>query len=215
MRPCARLLAKKTLSSHLWLERQSRDLYVKEREKQGYVARSAFKLQEMDERRHFLRPGVSVLDLGAAPGGWTQVALRRGCSPVVSCDLLPHSIEQNDPFFGSLRWVKGDFTTPEVQARLLELLGGQCDVMLCDAAPSYAGQASTDHLRLMGLAHKALQLSDTLLKPTDGTLVVKVSRGGEEARLRDELKKKFAKVEFIKPDASRKDSSEMYLLSKR
>ena len=205
----------KSGSSQMWLQRQARDVFVKERDKQGYVARAAFKLLDMDAKRRFLKPRAAVLDLGAAPGGWTQVALRKGCGPVVSCDLLEHSLPPGDPCLPQLQWIKGDFTSAEVQARMAARLGGQCDVLLCDAAPDYAGQASLDHIRLIALARTAFDLSDTLLKARGGTLVVKVSRGGDEIKLREAMRRKFVSAEFVKPEASRKESTEIYLLAQR
>ncbi len=215
---CA-LTKSKKLSSHLWLERQGKDLYVREREKEGYVARSAFKLVELNAKKRFLKKGSLVLDLGAAPGGWTQVALRAGCK-VVSNDLLEHSIPTNDVSFGSIRWVKGDFTAVETQQSIIAAFGTPeggkvCDVVLCDAAPSYSGSGSLDHLRLVVLAEKAFEMSNLVLKDKGGTLVMKVSRGGDEMKLKEKVKLKFKTVDFIKPDASRKESSEIYMVATR
>jgi 23S rRNA (uridine2552-2'-O)-methyltransferase len=216
----SRFLFKKSkkLSSHLWLERQGKDLFVQEREKQGFVARSSFKLIDINAKKRFLKTGACVLDLGAAPGGWTQVALREGCK-VVSNDLLDHSIPRNDVSFPLIKWIKGDFTLAETQQRILAAFersgnvviifvltklrlfgtGKICDVVLCDAAPSYSGSGSLDHLRLIMLAEKALAISDVVLKEIGATLVMKISRGGEEMKLKDAVKRKFKTVEFIKP----------------
>ena len=216
MRACASLCMTRNSrsgSSQQWLQRQARDVFVKERAVHGFVSRAAFKLEQLDSRRRLIRPGCAVLDLGAAPGGWTQVALRRGAGNVVSCDLLPHSIPANDPHASSVRWLRGDFTRPEVQDEISRLLGGRADVVLCDAAPDYGG-GSLDHIRLVALAKTAAELAEKFLG-THGALALKVSRGGEEVKLRDALKKRFAKVEFVKPEASRQESSEIYLLAFR
>jgi 23S rRNA (uridine2552-2'-O)-methyltransferase len=123
MKACLRCWTRsKKLSSHLWLERQAKDVYVEERERQGYVSRSAFKLVELNAKRRFLKQGAVVLDLGAAPGGWTQVALRLGCK-VVSNDLLDHSIPHNDVSLASVKWIKGDFTSSDTQKLISAALG--------------------------------------------------------------------------------------------
>lgn len=198
------------LSSQLWLKRQARDPFVRQRDEQGFASRAAFKLAALDAKYGLLKargggaPKV-VLDLGAAPGGWTQVALRAGAL-VTSVDLLPHSI--TGPEAARVRWIQGDFDDAAVQAQVAALT---YDVVLSDMAPSYSGH--DDHVRLIGLAECAFRFAQSHLKP-GGALLCKISRGGEENSFRDLLKTAFASVAFVKPPASRQDSSEMFILAR-
>jgi 23S rRNA (uridine2552-2'-O)-methyltransferase len=197
-----------TTSSKNWLERQLNDPYVAAAKEMGYRSRAAFKLLEMDEKLHFLKPGQRIIDLGAAPGGWSQVALekigRKG--KLVGIDLLPiEPIEGAD-------LIQLDFMAEEAPERLRELLGGKADVVLSDMAPSTTGHAATDHLRIMVLAEAAALFAIEVLAP-GGVFVCKLFQGGAEKQLLDMLNKKFSKVRHAKPPASRSDSSESYVVA--
>ena len=211
MRVSIRVLQKQSASSKQWLNRQSKDQFVRKRREESFISRSAFKLSELSLSQCFIHAKSTVLDLGAAPGGWTQVALRAGARKVVSVDLLPPSLPPN---ILGVDWIIGDFTTPEVIRQIKEKQE-RYSVVLCDAAPSYSGQKSLDHMRLITLAEVASDLASEMLALKGGTFMVKVSRGGEEIRFRDRLRKQYSKVEFIKPKASRQESTEIYLLCSR
>lgn len=201
-------MKRKSGSSISWLQRQARDPFVQARQEQGLVARSAFKLQQL----RAVRPGDTVLDLGAAPGGWSQIALAAGAAKVVAVDLLPHSLKDTD---SRLHWIQGDFTQSDISRQIHHL--GPFSVVLCDAAPSYSGQASLDHLRLIILAEAASEVAQAVFDRAHAkrcTMVVKVSRGGQEIQFRDKLKKLFNSVEFVKPEASRQASTEIYLVAR-
>ena len=211
MRVSIRVLQRQSASSKQWLNRQSKDQFVRKRREESFISRSAFKLSELSLSQRFIHAKSTVLDLGAAPGGWTQVALRAGARKVVSVDLLPPSLPSN---ILGVDWIIGDFTTPEVIRQIKEKQE-RYSVVLCDAAPSYSGQKSLDHMRLITLAEVASDLASEMLALKGGTFMVKVSRGGEEIRFRDRLRKQYSKVEFIKPKASRQESTEIYLLCSR
>jgi len=196
----------RSTASQKWLERQLNDPYVRAAKDQGLRSRAAFKLLELDDRFHLLRPGLHVLDLGAAPGGWTQVAVRRGVASVIAVDLLPV-----DPVPGATI-LEGDFTDPAVQARLGERLDGKADLVLSDMAPNTTGHAATDHLRIMALAELALDFALDMLAP-GGAFVAKVFQGGSERTMLDRMKRHFAQVRHAKPPASRKESSELYVVA--
>jgi len=189
-----------------WLSRQLNDPYVAAARQQGFRSRAAFKLLELDDRFKLIRRGCRVLDLGAAPGGWTQVALQRGAHTVVGVDLLAI-----DPVQGATL-VKGDFEDPDMPARLTALLGGPPDLVLSDMAPNTTGHAATDHIRIMGLAELALHFACTILPP-GGAFVAKVFQGGSERDMLLPLKQRFATVKHAKPPASRKESSELYVVA--
>jgi 23S rRNA (uridine2552-2'-O)-methyltransferase len=193
-------------ASQRWLKRQLNDPYVRAAKQQGWRSRAAFKLIELDDRFKLIRAGARVLDLGAAPGGWSQVAVRRGAARVVGIDLLPV-----DPVAGAV-FVQGDFNDPAIPERLGSLLGGQADLVLSDMAPNTTGHAATDHLRIMALAELALDFAAQVLAP-GGAFVAKVLQGGSEKRLLDTLKRRFAAVRHAKPPASRKESSELYVVA--
>jgi 23S rRNA (uridine2552-2'-O)-methyltransferase len=194
--------------SQRWLERQLNDPYVRAAKAAGYRSRAAFKLVELDEKFRLLKPGGRVVDLGAAPGGWTQVAVRkvgeRGC--VVGLDLLPM-----DTVPGAII-LQGDFQDEAAEARVEEALGGQADLVLSDMAPNTTGHAATDHLRIMALAELALDFALRVLAP-GGAFVAKVFQGGSEKTFLDTLKGRFATVRHAKPPASRKDSAELYVVA--
>jgi 23S rRNA (uridine2552-2'-O)-methyltransferase len=194
------------VASQRWLARQLNDPYVAGARQQGWRSRAAFKLLQLDERFHLVRRGARVLDLGAAPGGWTQVALERGASAVVGVDLLPI-----DPVRGAA-FVQGDFTEPEMPARLSAMLGGPADLVLSDMAPNTTGHAATDHLRIMALAELALHFALEALADGGG-FVAKVFQGGSERLMLEQMKRRFAMVRHAKPPASRKESSELYVVA--
>ena len=214
MRSSRLWLARKSGSSKRWLRRQETDPVRRQAVSEAYISRSAIKLLEIDQASRLLRPSHAVLDLGAAPGGWTQVALRKPVHRVVSVDLLDHSLPKTLP---GLHWIRGDFTDEAtvraIQDELAAVNRQYFDTVLCDAAPSYTGQQSLDHLRLIALAEEAASLAHRLVSPTKGAFLVKVSRGGEEIRFREAMRKLFGRAEFVKPKASRQESTEIYLLA--
>ena len=193
-------------ASARWLARQLNDPYVAAARKQGWRSRAAFKLLEMDDKFQLIRKGTRVLDLGAAPGGWTQVAVKRGAASVLALDLLPI-----DPIQGATI-LQGDFTDPELPAQLTAVLGGGADLVLSDMAPNTTGHAATDHIRIVALAEMALDFALHILSPGGG-FVAKVFQGGSEKQILDVLKRSFTSVRHAKPPASRKDSSELYVVA--
>ena len=197
---------KRSLASATWLKRQLNDPYVVAAKQQGWRSRAAFKLLELDDRFHFIGKGALVLDLGAAPGGWTQVAVNRGAGLVVGLDLLPV-----DPVPGAVLLL-GDFSDEAMPARLTGALGGKADVVLSDMAPNTTGHNFTDHLPIMGLAELAAAFAREVLAE-GGTFVAKVFQGGSEKGMLDLLKRDFASVRHAKPPASRKESSELYVVA--
>ena len=197
---------KRSTGQQAWLLRQLNDPYVAAAKAQGYRSRAAFKLIELDDRHHLIRRGMRVLDLGAAPGGWSQVAVQRGAGRVVGLDLLPI-----DPVPGA-RFLLGDFADAAMPARLAELLGGAPDLVLSDMAPNTTGHAATDHIRIIALAEMALQLAAETLAP-GGAFVAKVFQGGSERAMLAPMKRLFASVRHAKPPASRKGSSELYVVA--
>jgi 23S rRNA (uridine2552-2'-O)-methyltransferase len=201
---------KRSLSSKLWLERQLNDPYVARAKREGYRSRAAFKLIEIDEKARFLKKGARVVDLGAAPGGWSQIAAKRAGAPdhgkVVAIDIL-----DMDPVPGVM-FAKLDFLDPSAPDKLKEMLGGPADVVLSDMAANATGHARTDHLKIMALVELAAEFAREVLAP-GGAFLAKVLQGGTEASLLAALKRDFAKVQHIKPPASRADSAELYLLA--
>jgi 23S rRNA (uridine2552-2'-O)-methyltransferase len=196
----------RTTSQQAWLKRQLNDPYVVAARAQGFRSRAAFKLIELDDRYKLITKGARVVDLGAAPGGWTQVAIQRGARSVVGVDLLPI-----DEIAGATL-LQGDFHDPDMPARLAELLGGPADIVLSDMAPNTSGHAPTDHLRIMALAELALEFATQILAP-GGAFVTKLFQGGSERTMLTTLKQRFATVRHAKPPASRKDSSELYVVA--
>jgi 23S rRNA (uridine2552-2'-O)-methyltransferase len=193
-------------ASARWLARQLNDPYVVAARQQGWRSRAAFKLLELDDRFHLIKKGVRVLDLGAAPGGWTQVAVKRGAASVLAVDLLPI-----DPIHGATIML-GDFIDPDMPDRLVSALGGGVDLVLSDMAPNTTGHASTDHIRIVALAEMALDFAIQVLSP-GGAFVAKVFQGGSEKSILDVLKRNFASVRHAKPPSSRKESSELYVVA--
>jgi len=196
----------RTVSQQRWLQRQLNDPYVVEAKKRGYRSRAAFKLLQLDDQFRFLKNGAKVVDLGAAPGGWTQVSVERAKGgTVVGIDLTPV-----EPIAGATVLAK-DFYDEDAPDQLKELLGGPADVVLSDMAASATGDPQIDHMRIMGLAEAAHDFARQVLKQ-GGTFVAKVLRGGTERTLLEQLKRDFTKVRHVKPEASRADSAEMYVV---
>jgi 23S rRNA (uridine2552-2'-O)-methyltransferase len=193
-------------SSTEWLNRQLNDPYVAEAKRQGYRSRAAFKLQQLDERFRLLKRGGRVVDLGCAPGGWTQVAAAAGAR-VVGVDLSP-----TDPLPGATL-IQGDFRETEIEAAVVAALGGPADLVLSDMAAPATGHAPTDHLRVVALAEDAFAFAETVLRP-GGAFVAKMFQGGTEAGLLAVLKQAFAEVRHAKPAASRAESAETYVVAK-
>ncbi len=188
----------RSVASQRWLARQLNDPYVRAAQREGWRSRAAFKLIELDDRFRLIRPGARIVDLGAAPGGWTQVAVRRGAGAVVGVDLLAINA------IPGATLIEGDFQSPDMPARLAAALGGPADLLLSDMAPNTTGHGATDHLRIMGLAELALDFAARVLAP-GGSFVCKVFQGGSEQKMLDELKQAFAQVRHAKPPASRKE----------
>lgn len=201
-----RTARRRTTAQQRWLARQLNDPYVQAAHKQGWRSRAAFKLIELDDRFHLIKPGMRVVDLGAAPGGWTQVIVKRGAERVVGVDLLPV-----DPVAGA-EIIEGDFTDPTMAERLTSLLDGKADLVLSDMAPNTTGHGPTDHMRIIGLAQEALYFAFEILAEGGG-FVAKVFQGGSEKEMLDTLKQAFTQVRHAKPPASRKDSSELYVVA--
>ena len=193
-------------ASQLWLVRQLNDPYVQAAKAQGFRSRAAFKLIELDDRFKLIRKGARVVDLGAAPGGWSQVAVLRGAARVVGVDLL-----EMDPVPGA-QIIHGDFTDEAMPERLEKLLNGQADLVISDMAPNTTGHNATDHLRIMGLAEMAMEFAIQVLAPGGG-FIAKVFQGGSEREMLARLKMHFSTVRHAKPPASRKESSELYVVA--
>ena len=199
-------------SSTKWLQRQLNDPSVSEAHRLGYRGRAAFKIMQLDDQFHFFKAGKRVVDLGCAPGGWSQVAVKRVHSTpenplVVGMDLLPAQ-----PIEGA-KLVQMDFTTDEAPAKLQELLNGhKADIVMSDMAANTTGMHSIDHLRIMGLLEMAYDFACQILNP-NGVFIAKIFQGGTENQFLAEMKKRFAVVKHAKPDASRKDSSEVYVVA--
>ena len=204
---------KRSLSSKLWLERQLNDPYVARAKREGYRSRAAYKLLEIDAKYKLLKPGMAVVDLGAAPGGWSQIAARRvgsdqdnGKGKVVAIDLLEM------PALAGVEFAQLDFMAHDAPERLRAMLGGRADIVMSDMAANTTGHRKTDQLRIMGLVESAAHFACEVLKP-GGVFLAKVFQSGAEASLVALLKRDFASVRHVKPQASRADSSERYLLA--
>jgi len=201
----------RTLSSKLWLERQLNDPYVARAKREGFRSRAVYKLAEIDDKFHFLKPGAKVVDLGAAPGGWSQLAAKRvgagqGKGRVAAIDLLAMEAIPGVDF------LQLDFLDEKAPQALRELLGGQADVVLSDMAANTTGHRQTDHLKIMALVEVAAEFAGEVLRP-GGAFVAKVLQGGTEASLLANLKRSFTGVKHVKPAASRADSAELYLVA--
>lgn len=195
-------------SSNQWLLRQLNDPYVAEAQRQGYRSRAAFKLIQLDEKFKFLGKGKTIVDLGCAPGGWTQIAVQRnkGSGQVVGLDILP-----TEPIVGATL-IQQDFTTEDAADKLKALLNGKADIVMSDMAANTTGHQQTDHLRTIALVELAYDFAKDVLND-GGIFIAKVFKGGAEADFLAEIKKNFARVVHFKPDASRKTSPEEYLVA--
>lgn len=199
------------VASTRWLERQLNDPYVARAKREGYRSRAAYKLLELDEKFHLLRPGMKVIDLGAAPGGWSQIAARKvgavdGRGRVVAIDIL-----EMDPIPG-VDFTQIDFMDDRAPDLLRDKLGGPADLVMSDMAPNTTGHKKTDHLRIMGLVEAAAQFAGEVLAP-GGAFVTKVFQGGTETALLADLKRAFREVRHVKPPSSRADSAELFLVA--
>ena len=202
---------KRSLSSTLWLERQLNDPFVAQAKREGYRSRAAYKLAEIAERHRLFRPGQRIVDLGAAPGGWSQIAAAEtkaaeGRGRVIAIDRLDMA-----PIEG-VEFMTLDFHDPAAPARIRQRLGGSADGVLSDMAANTTGHRKTDHLRIIGLVELAAEFASEVLAP-GGFLLVKVLQGGAEGELLARLKREFGSVRHVKPKASRADSAELYLLA--
>ena len=195
----------RTQSSRAWLQRQLNDPYVAAAKSKGYRSRAAFKLVELNEKFRFLKKGARVLDLGAAPGGWSQVAVQAGAT-VVAADVLEMEQIPGVTFF------RADLTEEQVPAMLKDALQGPADIVLTDMAAPTTGHRATDHIRTIALVEIALEVAEDVLKP-GGTFVGKVFQGGSSNELLARLKKTFREVRHVKPPASRQESVELYVVA--
>ncbi|MCA6111930.1 RlmE family RNA methyltransferase [Bradyrhizobium cenepequi] len=202
---------KRKLSSKLWLERQLNDPYVAKAKAQGYRSRAAFKLVEIDDKYRLLKPGMTVVDLGAAPGGWSQVAAKRvgaaeGKGRVIAIDLL----EMGE--IPGVTFAQLDFLDNDAPEKLIAMMGGRADIVMSDMAGNTTGHRKTDQLRIVGLVETAAAFACDVLSP-GGTFLAKAFQSGADAELLAQLKRDFATVRHVKPAASRQDSSERYVLA--
>lgn len=202
---------KRKLSSKLWLERQLNDPYVAQAKRDGFRSRAAYKLQEMDDKNRFLKQGQVVVDLGAAPGGWSQIAAKRvgsleGKGKVVAIDLLEM------PEIPGVDFAQMDFLDEKAPARLRAMIGGGADIVMSDMAANTTGHRKTDQLRIVGLVESAAEFAAEVLNP-GGTFLAKVFQSGADADLLAQLKRDYSSVKHVKPAASRQDSSERYVLA--
>jgi 23S rRNA (uridine2552-2'-O)-methyltransferase len=202
---------KRKLSSKLWLERQLNDPYVMQAKRDGFRSRAAYKLREIDDKQRFLKSGQVVVDLGAAPGGWSQIAAKRvgsveGRGKVVAIDLLEM------PELPGVMFAQMDFLDDRAPEKLRAMIGGGADVVMSDMAANTTGHRKTDQLRIIGLVESAAAFACEILNP-GGTFLAKVFQSGAEADLVAQLKRDFTTVKHVKPAASRQDSSERYVLA--
>jgi 23S rRNA (uridine2552-2'-O)-methyltransferase len=195
----------RTQSSRAWLQRQLNDPYVAAARSKGFRSRAAFKLVELDQKFHFLKKGAKVLDLGAAPGGWSQVAAKAGAT-VVAADVLVMEEIPGVTFF------QADLTDADVPVLLKQALDGPADIVMSDMAAPTTGHRATDHIRTIALVEIALEVAEDVLKP-GGTFVGKVFQGGSSNELLTRLKKSFREVKHVKPPASRAESVELYVVA--
>ena len=206
------LKSHKKPSSARWLKRQLNDPYVEKAHAAGYRGRAAFKIIELDSQFHLFKKNALVVDLGAAPGGWSQVAVRRVASSesspsVFGIDLLPIQPLQGAQF------IQMDFLDESAPQALCALMNGKADIVMSDMAPNTTGQPQIDHLRIMALVEAAYDFAKQILKP-NGCFVAKVFQGGTEGKLLEQMKKDFILVKHAKPQASRKESKEFYIVAK-
>jgi 23S rRNA (uridine2552-2'-O)-methyltransferase len=199
------------LSSKLWLERQLNDPYVRRAQNDGFRGRAAYKILELNEKFNFLTAGARVVDLGCAPGGWCQVAVRKVHAKGKTGKVVGIDLQEVEPIDGADLYVL-DFLEDGADDKVKEWLGGGANVVMSDMAASSSGHKGTDHLRIMALVEAAAQFATEVLEE-NGFFIAKVLAGGAEAALLSELKKRFTKVEHVKPPASRSDSSEKFLVA--
>ena len=202
---------KRKLSSKLWLERQLNDPYVARAKREGFRSRAAYKLMEIDDKYHLLKPGKTVVDLGAAPGGWSQIAAKRvgvanGKGRVLAIDLL----EMGE--IAGVNFAQLDFLEPDAPQRLRAMMDGKADIVMSDMAANTTGHRKTDQLRMVGLIEAAAAFAAEVLNP-GGVFLAKTFQSGADAELMAELKRDYATVRHVKPAASRQDSSERYVLA--
>jgi 23S rRNA (uridine2552-2'-O)-methyltransferase len=198
-------------TSARWLERQLNDPYVAKAKREGYRSRAAYKLLELEQRFHLLRPGMAVVDLGAAPGGWSQVAARRvgavdGKGKVIAIDLLEM------PEIVGVTFARLDFLDADAPEKLIAMMEGGADIVLSDMAANTTGHRKTDQLRIIGLVESAAAFAVDVLRP-GGTFIAKVFQSGADADLLAQLKRDFRTVRHVKPASSRQDSSERYVMA--
>ena len=206
MRVNVKTAKKRKLSSTLWLDRQLNDPYVARAKAEGFRSRAAYKLIELDQKFKLLSPGARIVDLGCAPGGWLQAAVKAGAKPVVGIDYLEM------PHVPGTEHIELDFLEPSAPERLKALLGGPADLVLSDMAAPTTGHKNTDHIRIIALADAALDFAIDVLAP-GGAFVCKVFQGGAEGGLLARLKENFSGVKHAKPKSSRADSAEMYVVA--
>ncbi|MBL8652690.1 MAG: RlmE family RNA methyltransferase [Alphaproteobacteria bacterium] len=193
----------RSTSQQNWLRRQLNDPYVGKAKDAGYRSRAAFKLIEIDAKVRLFRPGMKIVDLGAAPGGWTQVAIERKAGTVVALDIL-----EMDQLPGAVV-LQADFLNPSASEKVKAALNGPADLILTDMAPSTTGHRETDHLRIIALVEAAFEFACEVLKP-GGAFVGKLRQGGEEQKLMKAVQARFTKLQRIKPPSSRSESAEFY-----
>jgi 23S rRNA (uridine2552-2'-O)-methyltransferase len=198
---------KRSLSSQQWIKRQLADPYSERARAEGWRSRAAFKLSEIDDRLGLIRKGSRVIDLGAAPGGWTEVALKRGAAAVAGVDLLPIV-----PIPGAVL-IEADFTAPGVDQQLIDALGGPPDLVLSDMAHNTIGHRKTDHMKIIALIEIAADFAIRTLKP-GGAFLTKSFQGGDLGEVMGRLRAAFDEVKIVKPGASRKDSAEVFLVAR-
>jgi 23S rRNA (uridine2552-2'-O)-methyltransferase len=202
---------KRKLSSKLWLERQLNDPYVAQAKRDGYRSRAAYKLIEIDDKHRLLKTGMTVVDLGAAPGGWSQIAAKRvgaadGKGRVIAIDLLEM------PEIPGVQFAQLDFHASDAPEKLTTMMGGRADVVMSDMAANTTGHRKTDQLRIVGLVEIAAAFAAEVLNP-GGAFLAKVFQSGADTELLAQLKRDFAVVKHVKPAASRQDSAERYVLA--
>jgi len=200
---------KRKISSTLWLQRQLNDPYVISAKREGYRARSAYKLLEIDAKYPLLKPGKTLLDLGAVPGSWSQIAAEKigKKGKVIAVDI------QDMASIPGVDFIHGDFAAPEIQEKIRALLPAKADIIISDMAPSATGHNLTDHLRIMGLADEVLEFTKENMN-RGGALLIKLLRGGGENKYFNELREYFKEVKYIKPASSRGDSREIFIVAR-
>lgn len=198
------------ISSTKWLQRQLNDPFTIQAKKEGYLSRAAYKLLEIDSKFRILGTNKIIIDLGSAPGSWTQISLKKHPKKIIAVDLLPmQKIDKVD-------FILGDFMNEDTMQKIFTILNqnAKVDIILSDMAPNSSGHKDLDHLRIIEICENVFNFAKKILA-TDGVLVMKIFQGGEEKSLATKLKKSFNQVKFFKPQASRKDSSEIFLVARK